>query len=51
MIMFNFYGFIGMIERGGRYCLEMCPNNKTVAITLIGLIKKYVEIGSEIPVR
>ncbi|XP_078034524.1 uncharacterized protein LOC144468724 isoform X2 [Augochlora pura] len=40
---------LGMIERGGKkYRLEICPDNKRDEITLISLIKKHVEVGSEI---
>ncbi|XP_078042534.1 uncharacterized protein LOC144472940 isoform X2 [Augochlora pura] len=40
---------LGMIERGGKkYRLEVCPDNKRDEITLISLIKKHVEVGSEI---
>ena len=41
---------IGMIERGDRrkYRIEICPENKCDAQTLIQNIKKHVAIGSEI---
>lgn len=41
---------LGMIVRGepDKYRLEICPDNKRDQSTLLNLIKKHVEIGSEI---
>lgn len=41
---------LGMIHRGhaANYRLEICPNNKRDADSLLALIQKHVEVGTEI---